>query len=345
MELASEADALRRERRHEQARDRYSQALELDRQAALLVSSEPSRGILFRSAAWLALEAEQAREAERLAAAGLASADVPEKVANELRQVMEQARVQLVAASPPPSGVSSIGLHLEGPGVGWGEAEEADITMRAEALRKLVYRTAERRAGYPFRTKPTVPPEIRKQTSPRLQISPGSVSIRLILGGANGDLLDRNADLVEDLVERLSVFAQGDDRKLSELIPDPSYNENFRALALSIGPDDKRISAVAVSGASSLRKLIPFRLPKPPKPERRPNSTEETTFEGELRAVDETRKTSSIRLVDDEGTVRQLVVSDVLMDDIVRPFYGYRIRVTALRKGQAWHLSGMPDLV
>ena len=73
----------------------FMRALETEREASQLEDTEPSRGILLRSAAWLALEADQPREAERLAAEGLRSTHVSDRVANELRAVMEAAWTRL----------------------------------------------------------------------------------------------------------------------------------------------------------------------------------------------------------------------------------------------------------
>lgn len=91
MELADEGDRLRRRGDPNGAARAFGRALEAERQAAESEKTEPSRGILFRSAAWLALEADQPREAKRLAAEGLQSPEVSERVATELRGVMEVA--------------------------------------------------------------------------------------------------------------------------------------------------------------------------------------------------------------------------------------------------------------
>jgi hypothetical protein len=95
MELADEGDQLRRKGELGAATNAFFQALGREREAAQQEESEPSRGILFRSAAWLALEADQPREAERLAAEGLRSSLVSDRVADELRGVMEAAWARL----------------------------------------------------------------------------------------------------------------------------------------------------------------------------------------------------------------------------------------------------------
>ncbi len=72
------------------------EALELERRAAELmtagINSEPSRSVLFRSAATLALRCGDYDEAERLIAAGLAG-QPPEEIARELHAVMTAAQM------------------------------------------------------------------------------------------------------------------------------------------------------------------------------------------------------------------------------------------------------------
>lgn len=66
------------------------QAMELERQAAQMVEvgTEPTRGILYRSAAWLAYHAGDLEEARRLVEAGL-DGNPPGWLAQELNDVIE----------------------------------------------------------------------------------------------------------------------------------------------------------------------------------------------------------------------------------------------------------------
>lgn len=95
MKISDEGDLLRRRGDEAGAIRAFAHALTVEREAAILEESEPSRGILFRSAAWLALEADQPREAERLAAEGLRSPTLSDRVARELRAVITEAWARL----------------------------------------------------------------------------------------------------------------------------------------------------------------------------------------------------------------------------------------------------------
>ena len=85
-----------------EAQEHFDQAFNLEKQAAMTLApdfnAEPSRSILFRSAAFLALQAQQYREAERMAAFGLIGQPPPE-IAAELREAFQesQAHLKLVA--------------------------------------------------------------------------------------------------------------------------------------------------------------------------------------------------------------------------------------------------------
>ena len=93
MRLADEADSARRDGNVPLARERLRQAFDQERRAADLVAGdltqEPTRSVLHRSAASLALACGALREAERLIAAAL-SGDPPDEIAEELRDLLEQ---------------------------------------------------------------------------------------------------------------------------------------------------------------------------------------------------------------------------------------------------------------
>lgn len=83
-------------------------AFDLERAAALAIldvpGSEPSRSVLCRSAASIALQINENREAEKLICLALAGEPPPE-IADELRdlleQIMEERHLQIGEESPP----------------------------------------------------------------------------------------------------------------------------------------------------------------------------------------------------------------------------------------------------
>jgi hypothetical protein len=89
MSRADDGDRAQRAGDPDSARAHYTQGLALEREAALAERTQPSRGILLRSAAWLAVNAGELDEALRLARLGLADADVPERTRAELQEVVD----------------------------------------------------------------------------------------------------------------------------------------------------------------------------------------------------------------------------------------------------------------
>lgn len=71
---------------------RHADALDMERRAALAETTQPSRAILLRSAATIALAMGDHAEALRLARLGLEGLDVPARVQGELVDVVLEAR-------------------------------------------------------------------------------------------------------------------------------------------------------------------------------------------------------------------------------------------------------------
>ena len=92
MELADQADLLKRQGRGDEALSLYKQSLEAEREAAYKAqrqqTGEPTESVLFRSAASLAYCVKDYREAERLVCMGLAGSP-PSEIAEELRSLYD----------------------------------------------------------------------------------------------------------------------------------------------------------------------------------------------------------------------------------------------------------------
>jgi hypothetical protein len=130
------------------------EAFENERRAAELacqdINNEPTRSVLLRSAASLALDCVEYREAERLIAVALAGSP-PNEIAEELRDLLEQVYFQRhlalrgVSLSP-----SEFQMSIAGDEVGYGMANSDEFVKRVSNTETLIYRTAERKRGRPF---------------------------------------------------------------------------------------------------------------------------------------------------------------------------------------------------
>lgn len=100
MRFVDHALRLRREGDQHGAREQFRKALDYESRAAAMtaqdLSLEPTRSVLHRSAASLALECGELRAAERLIITGLAG-NPPDEIADELRDLL----VQVYFERPP----------------------------------------------------------------------------------------------------------------------------------------------------------------------------------------------------------------------------------------------------
>jgi hypothetical protein len=107
MERADRALAARRQGNSAQAATWFREALTFEQQAAELVAPdlalEPTRSVLHRSAAALAIECGELREAERLIARAL-TGNPPDEIADELRELWQRVCRDLRPASPVTAG-------------------------------------------------------------------------------------------------------------------------------------------------------------------------------------------------------------------------------------------------
>ena len=140
---------------HDRAKKFYHEALQYERDAVKRVAkngaAEPTRSVLHRSAASMALNCGELREAERLIATALAG-DPPEEIADELRTLLEEVHFQRhlemrgVVLEP-----NEFQLSLVGRAVGTGIVESQEFFGRIKDTDTLIHRTAQRKKGLPFK--------------------------------------------------------------------------------------------------------------------------------------------------------------------------------------------------
>ena len=155
MDLAEEAFIQRRRGNYDTARTLFLESLHLEQTAAEQLiparDNEPSRSILYRSAASLALNGEDFNTASNLVQEALRGYPPPE-IHEELWSVYEDARFALHLRGrhielDERQGVFS----LSGNGVSSDLAPSDQLLTRFDKLRTLIFRTAERLLDLPYR--------------------------------------------------------------------------------------------------------------------------------------------------------------------------------------------------
>ena len=336
-------------------------AYELESQAAHLAAqkddSEPTRSILHRSAASLALDCGLKREAERLICEALRG-NPPDAIANELRDLLEQVyftrHLELRGVSLAETEVQ---ISLAGNSIGLGIAPVGELLPRIYDVEKLMYRTAERLSNLPFRSSGRILASILNNVAlfasvPRV----ASFAVSLRVGQSAQMKIAGTSSLgeetIDDLLECLELFNKGNEEQLKRRIPQEDYYINFVGLARNIAPDGNDVKLVGFSavrdgvvrtvsltnqGASEIRLMPTFGVAALQAPK---GDEGTSSIQGILKEADaRDSKRGKIHIIDKDGASHTVIVPPSMMADIVRPLWESEVIVTGDRKRKLIHLT------
>lgn len=352
MEIAEQAFAAVRSGDLANADVLLRQAYEHERRAALaLVATpeiEPTRSVLLRSAASLAIDCREYREAERLISYAL-SGEPPPEIADELRDLLEN--VHFSRHLEPKDVLLSQGafqLSLAGPAVGHGIVVAKDFVPRLATVETLLYRTTQRQWRMPFRERGgstrTAKEDFEfylaapKAASFAVAVRIGNKRPQRMLPGFSGP-----DAVLDEFLACLELFEDQDRAKLSDRIPDEAYYRNFTALAMRLAPDGDRIRQVGFTlmRGTEERRIALTRRPAKAHFQRAEGANGHAPIRivGWLRKADETKKNKElIAVVDESGRAHPILVPPGMMSDIVKPLWGERVFAIAI-KGKDGKLS------
>ncbi|MDE0032499.1 MAG: hypothetical protein OXU75_05145 [Deltaproteobacteria bacterium] len=345
MRFAERAKTARISGLDEEAIELTRRAFELERAAAqsLLASfdAEPTRSVLFRSAATLALECGELEEARRLAFQGLAGFP-PKEIADEIHEIVEEGEFQKHLAT---RGVKlqpdEFQMSLVGPGVSTGIAPSTAVLSRVESLKNLVFRTGERIAGMEYRSRGRRRQTIERDyevflSAPRagsftLSVHIGQPEQLSIPGLAKAELV------VHELFDCFDLLESKPEEGLRERIGNEAYYANFVSLARRIGPDGDSVRWVGLSSARGAESRH-VELKTTPESStvsdvttgRVEEATEETKVQGVLRWADATKDAETVLIIDAEGRSHRVRIPPGV-DDIVKPHWLDEVVVTGSR--------------
>lgn len=348
MALAEKASIAKLRGEMEQAKSLFYQAFLKERDAASRNESgqEPTRSVLYRSAASLAIECEKLKEAEHLVYLGLSGAP-PLEIYDELRTLLED-----IGFCHHLSLHGITLLHNEfqmsmwGDVVAHGMTRTNELIRRAEQMKKLVRRTAERKLGKKFREGGR--PEKVVSEAIELYVSApraASFAISFRIGASKqlsfpGVTIAHAPDaIIDDIFENFELFNESATEKLRHKIEDPAYYRNFIGLAREIAPDGEAIKRVGLTtmrqGKEHYVKLT-LRREEAPGIEPEPIEVDEERFisvQGQLLYADEMKEGSeNIKLKDERGNIFKIKVPSGMMSDIVRPMWESEVMVSGFRK-------------
>ena len=301
---------------------------------------EPTYSVLHRSASTLALDCNQWRLAEQLAAKALSKVPPPE-IAEELRDLLEQVSFQRhMDLNGIELGPDEMQISLSGQAVGFGIVAGNDFLDRINDSTRLMHRIIERRSGHPFRERGR-PKRIIEQNHQMFLSIPraASFAVTLKVGRSPHQLpFPGVLDTSEVLSEFMELMHLLDSLEVSEIqnrIPDASYLRNFFGLARKIAPDGDRIKQIGFTlrgqGADNSVEVRTPRssIPLSPYEESSGRGREPAEVRGTLLYADATygRRRNKIRVVDEEGKSHTVEVPDGMMSDIVRPMWDLEVYV------------------
>ncbi|HUV02095.1 MAG TPA: hypothetical protein VMW67_01380 [Desulfobacteria bacterium] len=344
MEYADKADQARRDGNFEQAKSLYLKSFTLESNAALELQNhtdiEPTRSVLFRSAASLAIECEKLCEAERMIALGL-SGFPPNEIAEELRDLLDRVtferhmRLKGIKLDP-----NELQLSLWGAAIAPGIAQSREFRERIEKIETLSFRTLERKLERPFREAGRPVKEVSEIFDVYISVPrAASFAVTIRLAGNQQYLpgLDLGEDVVLEILDCLDLLNRRLDEDLQKRINNKDYYENFVSIAKQIAPDGKRISHVGLvlQRGDKERKLNFERKSTDwisPKKKDEESDKEKVEIKGALRFADATKKhTGIIELIDDKNARHKIKVPLGMMADIVRPLFDYDVIVKGIR--------------
>lgn len=339
------------------------EAFELESKAADLLydklDAEPTRGVLYRSAGWIALDLGLTREAEILACKGL-SGNPPKSVQEELRQLNEQAtwtaHLDRCGLAVPEN---SIVMSLSGNGIGYGVAAVNEVLPRMTGMKSLAERTGDRLSGRNYE------PALRNRP-PQHQVwlaaaAAASYAITLVVGDPGPRQLDLDLcpdevpfpeyhttaetsgqAIISEILLCLEAWQKQDISRLRELIQDDAYLRNFTNLACQISPDGERVKAVHFrtrgSQEGSTRDFHLVQRIEPAAFEGKGGlsapdllpvtlTNQPAIMTGYLREASMVSSKESLKIVpEDEGSPVRVIFKEGL-EDLVRDAFGRLVRV------------------
>lgn len=348
MEHAELAAIARLNADNERSRKLLRKAFTLEKQAAKLTVSrinlEPTRSILHRSAATLALDCREFREAEQLASMALAG-DPPPEILEELRELLDQIHFRRhLSVRGVELADQEVQLSLWGEEVGPGIARSEALIGRVNVFEKMIHRTAERILGKPYRNSPTVPRDIKDQFEMFLSVPrAASFAVSIRVGGAASQdsfgFHENASAVIDQILDCLEITNKGLAENLKASIPDEAYRRNFLQLTKQLAPRDRSKLSVGLTVIrnSQSRSLVLERtqsqiqaivVTEPPDSKTIPVSVIGKLLHAEARPG----KKERIDVIDDSEETHRVNVPTGMMSDIVKPLWAERVKIEGFRR-------------
>jgi hypothetical protein len=336
MTLAQLALVAREKGEHDKAEALAVQAYECESKAADTIpiqeSSEPTRSILYSSAASLAYQGKKFDIALQLIAKGLCGYPPPQ-VKEELKTLWEQVNFEEhlqehdITLAP-----EDLQISLKGKVVAPGIVFYDEFMKRIQALYSILSRTVQRKMKREYQPSGR-PAGIYKYFTPALSVPrPGSFAIkfRLVLPSEYQTMMLFSAsEVIDEILTGVECVDKGNTEGLRQLIGEEAYYVNFVSQTRKMAPDGENINRVGLSsikrnvGLTRIHKDIPI-IPKPGIPERA--KLQPIKLNGVLDYAKRRGKDIIGLTTDDQRHFSVNVLEG--MDDLVRSYFDERVSVS-----------------
>ena len=362
MDLAEHAFMLKRQGHIQKAIIKFQEALKLEEEATDFFSiskeNEPTRSILFKSAASLAYNAKEYVLAERLIANGLAGYP-PTEIREELKNLFEDVTFS--------RHLELNGLHLSndswmmslyGNATKFGGTAVNQLMMRVDKVTKLLYRTVERLLKEPYRKSGDVKKDLKDNYGLYIQaFAARSFAVTFKIGapnpqmelwpGSNTHKPIQSSQIVNELLSCFELFEDEQYDGLKDRIPDPYYYDNFIGLAKEIAPDGNDIKVVGFTSViNGKEKPVPLRKKRkgiriPVQDDdqilkRQTTVDSNLTLSGVLKRADSLEKKTYglVQLLCYDGQKFKIHVPIALMKDVVQPYFEEEVIIQGHMEGK-----------
>lgn len=335
-------------------KNNYLKAFEFERQAFILFNSEsseePTRSVLLRSAANLAMLSEQNREAEKLISIGLAG-DPPTEIAEEFRVLLQQVNFfRHLELHGIILNSNELQLSLSGNQVSHGLIRSDEFLNRIEIIEKLAFRTADRIRNKPFNDKGRPLKSNVVNFQPYLSIPRAAsfaVTIRFGQSAAQQvfEGMEVQTQLIDNILKNIKLINEENYSQLTENIKDDAYRRNFIALTKQLAPDGDRIKLVGFTTSRGennetvalTRVDKEFQVQIPVEDSTVLVSNRPIEITGTLSFADS--KKSKIKLTDSKNIDYNIEVPQGLLADIVKPYFEETVIIKGIKKGKKIELE------
>ena len=239
------------------------QALDFERDAALMLKdrydAEPTRSVLFRSAASLALKCGQHALARQLATQGL-SGNPPQHIRAELQEVLDQSGFKYHwELSGLKLSQNEFRLFLNGRGVYLGFVRSDLITARTDCLQAIYMNIYERKQGRPYKRREEIDEaELLKSAlyeGGQIEGADYGIVFRVAEPSSQNAAYETESSEVylDEMLQCFEMLEKNDHQALREFIQDANYYTHFVHKAREIAPDGEDLSLV---GFATIKKGV-----------------------------------------------------------------------------------------